>query len=209
MAIGLHNFLASVPKESCSPMFGIKQIPSLFRFVIMQGSVGLTPTWSVAPHRRNMRAADDDQGAGKQAHVAGDACSCGFALTGHGAAYNEEAFCFLLDVERRRFEASGEPFVLLLIDHRDRRTGTGIDSAIGARVFTSLTRSLRDTDVIGWYRQGRVIGAVLTHLGDRPVIDVSRQMADRVNRAFVAELPNELARQLRVRVYQPQARQMH
>jgi hypothetical protein len=34
-------------------------------------------------------------------------------------------------------------------------------------------------------------------------------MADRVTRAFASDLPNELARQLRVRVYQPQARQMN
>jgi hypothetical protein len=99
--------------------------------------------------------------------------------------------------------------VLLLIAHRDRRAGSGINGAIGAGVFSSLTGSLRDTDVIGWYRQGRVIGAVLTHLGDASVVDVSRQMADRVTRAFASDLPNELARQLRVRVYQPQARQMN
>lgn len=208
MAIGLHSFLAFVPKELRSPMFGIKQIPSLFRFASMQGSVGLTPAWTVAPQRR-VRRATEAQEAAQHVVVAGDECSCGFALAGHGAAYNEEAFCFLLDIERRRFEASGEPFVLMLIDHRDRRTGTGIDSAVGARVFASLTRSLRDTDVIGWYRQGRAIGACLTHLGDAPVVDVSRQMADRVTRAFVADLPNELAGQLRVRVYQPQARPRH
>ena len=209
MAIGLHDFLAFVPKESRSPMFDIKQLPSLFRLASAQGSVG-TAAWNVAPQRRIIRREADDQVAANQAVVAGDDCSCGFALAGHEAAYNEEAFCFLLDIERRRFEASAEPFVLLLIDHRDRRrTGTGIAGALGARVFTSLTRSLRDTDVIGWYRQGRIVGAVLTHLGDAPVVDVSRQMADRVSRAFVTDLPNELARQLRVRVYQPQARQRH
>jgi hypothetical protein len=189
-------------------MFGIKQIPSLFRLAGTQGSVGLTPAWSVAPQRRVGLAAED-QVTGKPAAVAGEECTCGFALAGHGAAYNEEAFRFLLDVERRRFEASGEPFVLLLIAHRDRRAGSGINGAIGAGVFSSLTGSLRDTDVIGWYRQGRVIGAVLTHLGDASVVDVSRQMADRVTRAFASDLPNELARQLRVRVYQPQARQMN
>jgi len=204
MAIGLHDFVVLVAKESRSPMFGIKQLPSLFRLAGTQGGVG-TAAWSVAPQRRVVTRAADDQ----HAAVAADECSCDFALAGHGAAYIEEAFCFLLDIERRRFEASGEPFVLMLIDHRDRRTGTGIDSAIGARVFASLTHALRDTDVIGWHRQGRAIGAVLTHLGDAPVVDVSRQMADRVTRAFVADLPNELAGQLRVRVYQPQARPKH
>jgi|SRR6185436_1255710 hypothetical protein len=207
MAIGLHTSLPFVPKELRAPMFGIKQIPSLFRLASTQGSVGLTPAWSVAPPQRLRRAAEERVTA--PAAIAGDECTCGFALAGHGAAYNQEAFRFLLDIERKRFEASGEPFVLLLIDHRDRRAGSGINSAIGAGVFASLTGSLRDTDVIGWYRQGRVIGAVLTHLGDAPVVDVSRQMADRVTRALASDLPNELARQLRVRVYQPQARQMN
>jgi hypothetical protein len=205
MAIGLHSFVSFVEKESRSPMFGIRQVPSLFRLATMQGSVGLTAAWSVAPQRALAHVAEDHL-TGNQAGVAGDDCTCGFALTGHGAAYNEEAFRFLLDVERKRFEASGEPFVLMLIDRR--AANDGMNGAVGAGVFTSLTRSLRDTDVVGWYRQGRAIGVVLTHLGDAPVVNVSRQMADRVNGVLVSDLPNELARQLRVRVYQPQARQM-
>jgi hypothetical protein len=207
MAIGLHGFLRFVPKESRSPMFGIKQMPSLFRFVSTQGSVELAPTWSVAPQRR--RRAAEAQVAETHAAVVGDECTCGFALAAPGGAYNEEAFCFLLGIERKRFEASAEPFVLMLIDHRNRRAGSGISGEVGAQVFASLTRALRDTDVVGWYRQGRVIGAVLTHLGDAPVVDVSRQMADRITGVFASDLQNELAQQLRVRVYQPQPRRMH
>jgi hypothetical protein len=188
-------------------MFGIKQMPSLFRFVSTQGSVELAPTWSVAPQRR--RRAAEAQVAETHAAVVGDECTCGFALAAPGGAYNEEAFCFLLGIERKRFEASAEPFVLMLIDHRNRRAGSGISGEVGAQVLASLTRALRDTDVVGWYRQGRVIGAVLTHLGDAPVVDVSRQMADRITGVFASDLQNELAQQLRVRVYQPQPRRMH
>src|SRR5882672_11106832 len=76
MAIGLHRFPPFIPKESRSPMFGIKQIPSLFRLAGTQGSVGLTAAWSVAPQRRAGLAAED-QVTGKPAAVAGEECTRG------------------------------------------------------------------------------------------------------------------------------------
>ena len=134
-------------------------------------------------------------------------CSCGLALAGYGEAYNEEAFRFLLNLERNRFKDSSRPFVLVLVD-LEQQSGLPhrFDSALGAKVFASLGRSLRDTDVIGWYREGRVVGALLTHLGDAPIADVSRQMAERVAQTLRDELPERVARRLKVRLYQPLAR---
>jgi hypothetical protein len=70
-------------------------------------------------------------------------------------------------------------------------------------VFAGLARSLRDTDVIGWYSEGHIAGAVLTHLGEASIADVSRLMAERVIRTLRVDLPEEMAGRLKVRLYQP------
>ena len=179
-------------------MIGIKQIPSLFRMtVITDGTIGLPALGLAAQLSLEQRAAPEP-------HSASDQCACGLAMAAHESAYNEEAFHFLLGVERKRFEHSSKPFVLMLVElegHSDQTSP--IDRADGARVFAGLARSLRDTDVIGWYSEGHIAGAVLTHLGDASIADVSRLMAERVTRTLRADLPEEMAGRLKVRLYQP------
>lgn len=133
-------------------------------------------------------------------------CSCGLALADHGEAYNEEAFHHFLAIERKRSEASSRPFLLLLVGF-ERRPGTaahvGPDKA--ARLFSALSESLRDTDVIGWYREQRIAGAVLTDLGDAPQAIVPH-ITDRVRQILRRDFPSDVAPQVQVRVYQLPAR---
>ena len=178
-------------------MIRIRQIPSLFRMAaISEGGIGL-PAPSIAGQLPLSRRAEPEP------HLASDQCSCGLALAGHGDAYNEEAFRYLLTVERKRFAHSSRPFVLVLVDLEQ---GSGqpdrMDSAVSAKVFAGLARSLRETDVIGWYHEGRVVGVVLTHLGDAPMADVSRQMAERLTRILRHDLPESISRRLKVRLHQ-------
>jgi hypothetical protein len=181
-------------------MNGIRQIPSLFRMnTTAGGSIGL-PAWGLAGQLPLTRRAEPEP------HSASDECSCALATTDHGGAYNEEAFHYLLAVERKRFEHSSRPFVLMLVHLTPHSARTArIDRATGARVFAGFARSLRDTDVIGWYREGRIAGAVLTHLGDVPIAEVSREIAGRVTRTLRDELPEQVACRLKVRLYQPLA----
>jgi hypothetical protein len=182
------------------PMIGIRQIPSLFRMTaITDGSMGL-PAWGVAVPLSVKRGFEP----APPSHSGSDQCSC--ALAGHESAYNEEAFQYLLGVERKRFEHSSRPFVLMLVELEEGADQPGgIEPALGGRVFAGLTRTLRDTDVIGWYHEGRIAGAVLTHLGDAPVGDISRRMAERVTRTLRDDLPADIAHRLKVRLYQPLA----
>jgi hypothetical protein len=92
--------------------------------------------------------------------------------------------------------------MLVELEGRSGQTAP-IDPADGARVFAGLTRSVRDTDVIGWYSEGHIAGAVLTHLGDASIADVSRLMAERVTRTLRDDLSEEMAGRLQVRLYQP------
>jgi hypothetical protein len=198
MAIGLHHRDRHLTRSDSPSMFAFKQIPSLFRVAASgEAGIGLTP-WSITgqlPIRRGSEA------------VAGDECSCGVALSGDTAVYNEEAFRFLLDIERRRFDASSQLFVLVLVELTRRVAHPEqIPAPIASKIFDSLTRTLRDTDLVGWYRDQRVIGAVLTHVGETPLAESTRQMSTRVTQALASDLPEDTAKQLKVRLYRPRAK---
>jgi hypothetical protein len=135
-----------------------------------------------------------------------ESCSCGFALTGHGEAYNEQAFHHFLSIERKRSEASSRPFLLLLVEF-DKHLGlpVPIGHDVASSLFAALAASLRDTDVIGWYREQRIAGAVLTDLGEAPQT-IMPAITQRV-RAFVQDdLPRGIASLVQVRLYQLPAR---
>jgi hypothetical protein len=116
-------------------------------------------------------------------------------------AYNEEAFRYFLEIERKRSELSDRPFMLLLIDVKKNRRSLGIDE-VAAKIFSALSRCLRETDFIGWYREGRVVGAVLTQHADAAGNDLPDVVGRRIGGALRNGLPPEQADRLHVRVYQ-------
>ncbi len=79
---------------------------------------------------------------------------------GAAQAYNEEAFRYFLEIERKRSESSTRPLLLLLVDVRG--ADDVIDQATATQLFAGLAGCLRETDFVGWYRENLVIGAVLT-----------------------------------------------
>jgi len=124
----------------------------------------------------------------------------GFALQdGPGDAYNEEAFQYFLEIERKRSELSNRPFLLMLVDFSKHPR---IDAVTGEKLFSVLSLSLRETDFIGWYREGRVAGAVLTQHGEADGDDLSEVVRARIEAALRQRLPPALARQLQARIYQ-------
>ena len=135
-----------------------------------------------------------------------ESCQCGLALTGHGEAYNEEAFHHFLALERKRSEASTRPFLLLLVEFEKRQgVPVPIGHDVASGLFAALAESLRDTDVIGWYREQRVAGAVLTDLSDAPQ-EIMPVVADRVRIFLRRHLPVEFASLAQVRLYHLPAR---
>src|SRR2546426_11392606 len=105
-----------------------------------------------------------------------DRYSCGFALQdGSSEAYNEEAFQYFLEVERKRSEISRRPFLLMLIEFNRHPAGINpeIDAVTAGKLFSILRMCLRETDFVGWYRERRVAGAVLTQHGEPDRDDLS------------------------------------
>lgn len=121
---------------------------------------------------------------------------------GPGRAYNEEAFQYFLEIERKRSELSNRPFLLMLVDFKHPGIHPRIDAVTVDKLFSMLSLCLRETDFIGWYREGRVAGAVLTQHGETEGDDLSDVVRRRIGGALRQRLPADPARLLQVRVYQ-------
>jgi hypothetical protein len=136
-----------------------------------------------------------------------DRCACRVALEGRlGQAYNEEAFRYFLEIERKRTERSGRPFLLLLVDLKQESGISGrIDPTVARELWSGLWLCLRETDFIGWYREERVAGALLVEFHDGPRREVSRMVVQRVAAVLCEHLPSSVARRLHVRVHQQPA----
>jgi GGDEF domain-containing protein len=160
----------------------------------------------VAPVQTELKAFDH---IGPQGRANGgadnglDRHTCGFALQdGSGEAYNEEAFQYFLEIERKRAEISNRPFLLMLIDvNRHHGINPEIDVVTAGKLFSILSQCLRETDFIGWYRDGRIAGAVLTQHGEPDRDDLSDVVRRRVCEALEKHFPPDRPRGLQVRVY--------
>jgi hypothetical protein len=118
-------------------------------------------------------------------------------------AYSEEAFRYFLGLERKRAERSGRSLLLLLVNlTADAEGGQNIPYPIATKVFSGLSRCVRDIDFIGWYRAGRVAGAVLTQGINSPALEASDQIGQRVTGLLTKRLPEAVAARLQVRVLQ-------
>lgn len=76
---------------------------------------------------------------------------------------NEEAFNRMIAIERKRTERSKQPFLLMLLeDVRNQaslKNGGPLESMLSA-----LLSSIRETDVIGWYKDRTTVGVMYTGL---------------------------------------------
>jgi lipopolysaccharide/colanic/teichoic acid biosynthesis glycosyltransferase len=77
---------------------------------------------------------------------------------------HESAFKRMMAVERKRSERSNEPFLLMLLEAGKfpgaEPNGTALES-----VASALLVSSRETDIVGWYKDGTTIGVMYTGLG--------------------------------------------
>jgi lipopolysaccharide/colanic/teichoic acid biosynthesis glycosyltransferase len=78
-------------------------------------------------------------------------------------ALNEESFRQVIAIERKRTERSKSPFVLMLLEAANCQSAEWNGSALDC-IVAALLSSSRDTDVVGWYKDGATVGAIYTGL---------------------------------------------
>jgi lipopolysaccharide/colanic/teichoic acid biosynthesis glycosyltransferase len=90
------------------------------------------------------------------------------------SAIPEDVFHSLLTLERKRAERSRKQFVLMLMDaHLENGSAAGILKEAVEIVIASK----RETDLIGWYKQGAILGVIFTEVNaeaDRPITEILR-----------------------------------
>ena len=69
-------------------------------------------------------------------------------------------------------------------------------------VVDALFRTVRETDHIGWYLEGRIVGGVLTVLGQDSEVEVSARIQERLMEIFRAEVSVEKNGRLQIRICQ-------
>lgn len=74
---------------------------------------------------------------------------------------NEEAFNRMIAIERKRTERSKQPFVLMLLENGDPQ-GSRTNGGPFDGMLSVLLPSIRETDVIGWYKDRTAIGVIYT-----------------------------------------------
>ncbi len=84
-------------------------------------------------------------------------------VSGNGF-YLKPSFDRMLYLERKRTERSKRPFFLMLLDIEGLLTTRG-DSGLVKDLESALSSTIRETDIIGWHQQDKVIGIIFTELG--------------------------------------------
>src|SRR5271167_4767349 len=87
----------------------------------------------------------------------------GCLSTGVREVLNEELFKRMIAVERKRTERSGEPFLLMLLEAGNQQSLEKSERAL-VNILSVLPSSIRETDVIGWYKDRATVGVVFTGL---------------------------------------------
>src|SRR3984957_4641133 len=83
----------------------------------------------------------------------------------------ENVFHSMLTLERRRAERSRKPFVLMLLD---ANLENGTAEAILKQAVNVVVASKRETDLVGWYKQGAILGIIFTEIsqdGEVPITE--------------------------------------
>ena len=83
--------------------------------------------------------------------------------TGAHEVLNEGTFKRMIAVERKRTERSGEPFLLMLLEAGNPQSLEKNEKGLN-NILSVLPLSIRDTDIIGWYKDRTTVGVIFTGL---------------------------------------------
>jgi lipopolysaccharide/colanic/teichoic acid biosynthesis glycosyltransferase len=103
---------------------------------------------------------------------------------------NEGTFKRMIAVERKRTERSREPFLLMLLEagnpQGSEKNGKVLDSMLSA-----LLVSIRETDVIGWYKDGTTVGVMFTGLAGNDKNSILSVILSKVSTTLKAQLTSD------------------
>jgi lipopolysaccharide/colanic/teichoic acid biosynthesis glycosyltransferase len=109
----------------------------------------------------------------------------------------EPLFQRTLAKERKRTERSGTPFLLMLAD-LGTCNSTEKRRKLFSGILTALLRNTRETDVIGWYKEDLVVGAMFTEITAQHKSQLLEAMLARVSELLRNQLGIEQFNQITI-----------
>jgi lipopolysaccharide/colanic/teichoic acid biosynthesis glycosyltransferase len=109
----------------------------------------------------------------------------------------EDAFITMLCLERKRTARSQRRFVLMLLESGTLLKG-GKNIETFDKVLCALSRSTRETDIKGWYKDGSVLGVIFTEIGAAEGKSVANALLTKVTNALCSTLGIEHINEIRL-----------
>jgi lipopolysaccharide/colanic/teichoic acid biosynthesis glycosyltransferase len=109
----------------------------------------------------------------------------------------EDAFTMMLSLERKRTARSQRRFVLMLLESSTLLKG-GNNVETFDKVLYALSRSTRETDIRGWYKDGCVLGVIFTEIGAAEGKSVATALLTKVTNALCSTLGIEHINEIRL-----------
>ena len=94
----------------------------------------------------------------------------------------QERFLKALHVEQKRTERSRRPFVLMLLES-DVPMGA-VEEELLERVVGTLAAAKRETDELGWYRHGSVLGVIFTEIAASEGRSIAKVLRAKISAAL-------------------------
>lgn len=124
----------------------------------------------------------------------------GHVIVRREGVLREDSFQTLLTLERRRAERSGKPFVLLLLD-AVALPANGNSGPFMEWVVSVLSRSTRETDLVGWYKEGQILAVLFTEINCEGETSITEILHSKVLTALQKELDRNLLSHLRTSIH--------
>lgn len=127
-----------------------------------------------------------------------------FALgsTSENWIYSEVLFNSILNLEQKRSERSGLPFMLMLLDIQGLVSNdNGNCNALKDKMLYALRRSTRDIDQRGWYVQDYVMGVIFSELSNQEIDHIKDLIWRRVQSRLCQTIRPQELQQVDVRLH--------
>lgn len=116
---------------------------------------------------------------------------------GREAILQEETFHALLTHERRRADRSRKPFVLMLLENHAPHSNSASNN-FSDRFHAVIAASTRETDLIGWYEEGRILAVIFTELNLEENTPIAELLRSKVGTALQKDLGAKLASKIAI-----------
>jgi lipopolysaccharide/colanic/teichoic acid biosynthesis glycosyltransferase len=141
-----------------------------------------------------------DQSAGRVSSR--KAVSAFDSLVGTRSRFLEaETFHNMLALERRRAERSRKPFVLMVIEPSASAEAEVRDLYDLSQVTSALLKSTRETDMVGWYKEGAILGVIFTEISLEFTTPITEILRTKVVSALQNEFGGKVASAMVVTVH--------